>query len=228
MANLLQGSAGGHTARLCAAPAPTDRALCARAASIPGLSPPLARRLSTGEEGSKMPRPKLLRGFICKAGGAGGSGFPQAGKKGCIERLRWAEHGGRSSQSPSWPRSKPGQGVGAGADRQGGQRGSALSRAETSLQSSDKPSFGQVFLGTVNFGANLWVNLSFPYHCPTGILWCLIKGCACYGAGFFIAGISSMTFIFTKHLVSQLWVGLASGPKSHEVKGQASCIADIS
>lgn len=85
-ANRLRGSASGHTARLCARPrAPTDRALCAHAAPSPVLSPLLARQLGAGGGGSKMPRPKLLQGFICKANGAGGSGFPQAVKKGCIE-----------------------------------------------------------------------------------------------------------------------------------------------
>lgn len=45
---------------------------------------------------------------------------------------------------------------------------------------------------------------------------------------FFIGGISSMPPIFAKHLLSQLWLGLASGSKSHEDKGQASCIGAIS
>lgn len=109
-ANRLRGSASGHTACLCARPrAPTDRALCTRAAPSPVLSPLLARQLGAGGGGSKMPRPKLLRGFICKANGAGGSGFPQAVKKGCIERPGWAERGGHGSLSPSaspqqtWP-----------------------------------------------------------------------------------------------------------------------------
>lgn len=114
--------------------------------------------------------------------------------------------------------SKAGQGVGAGADGQGGQRGSAESRAETSLQSSDKPSFGQVCLGTVNVGANLWVNLSFPITALLGFCGVSLRAVLAMGQGFFIAGISSMTFIFTNLP--------AVRPKSHEDKGQASCIGD--
>lgn len=44
---------------------------------------------------------KITWGFICKTNGAGGSGFPQAVKKGCIERPGWAEHRGCGSLSPS-------------------------------------------------------------------------------------------------------------------------------
>lgn len=34
-----------------------------------------------------MPGPRLPWDFVFKADGAGGSGFPQAAKKGCIESL---------------------------------------------------------------------------------------------------------------------------------------------
>lgn len=54
-----------------------------------------------GRDRQKNAQTKITRGFICKADGAGGSGFPQAVKKGCIERPGWAEHRRRSSLGSS-------------------------------------------------------------------------------------------------------------------------------
>lgn len=54
-----------------------------------------------GRERQKNAQTKITRGFICKADGAGGSEFPQAVKKGCIERPGWAEHRRGSSLSSS-------------------------------------------------------------------------------------------------------------------------------
>lgn len=54
-----------------------------------------------GRERQKNAQTKITWGFICKADGSGGSGFPQAVKKGCIERPGWAEHRSHSSLSSS-------------------------------------------------------------------------------------------------------------------------------
>lgn len=105
--------------------APTSGAPSTCAAHSPALSPPLARQLSVKRGGSKMPSPKLRQGFIFKANGAGGSGFPQAAKKGCIESWGGQSTGDTAAPAPAWPHGKHGQ--------RGAKRIGTGSRAETRL-----------------------------------------------------------------------------------------------
>lgn len=56
---------------------------------LPALCHLLCLQGSSAQErgGSAVPGPRLPWDFVFKADGAGGSGFPQAAKKGCIESL---------------------------------------------------------------------------------------------------------------------------------------------
>lgn len=105
-------------------------------------------------------------------------------------------------RAPLRPHSKPGWGVGAGTAGRGGKQDLCWE------QRDQLAGLGQAWfwtgLGTADFRASLQVNLSFPHHCPAGILWCLTKGCACSGAVFYLFHATYFHKVFALSAVAGL------------------------
>ena len=229
-----KSTASGHTAHLCAQPqAPTDGtlcagALCARAAPSPAWSLPLARRLGVGREGSKMPRPELLGVLFVKLTVLEEVDFRRQRRKAALRARGGQSPGDAAARASLRPHSKPIRGAGAGAVRQGGKGDPCREQGRDQLME-----LGQAWLQTgLSVDCQLWgQSPGEPFPSPITLLLGFsgvsLRVVLAMGQ-FFIAGISSMPTISTKHLLSQLWLGLASGPQSHEDKGHGSCIGAIS
>lgn len=159
---------------------------------------------------------KITWGFICKANSAGGSGFLQAVKKGCIERPGWTEHGGRSSPSPSAALQQTRLGSGSRRCQTTGGKGDL--RWEQGRDQLTELGQARFWMG-LSRDCQLW-GQSFPSPITVLLRFSGISLRVVLAMGhFFIDSISSMPSIVTKHLLSQLWLGLASGSKSHEGQG---------
>lgn len=213
---------------VCGPGGATDRALCACASPSPAPFSLLCRAARHGKERQKNAQTKITQGFICKANGAGGSGFPQAAKKGCIESPGWAEHRRHSSLSSSVALLQTQMGSGSSTTGQREQRESVLGAVQRAAHAARTgPVLDRFVWGLQTSGPISGQTIPFPHHCPK-IFWCLIMGCACYGAFYYWWYLFNLFSIFTKHLLFQPQLGLASKFNSYEDKGQVSCMGTIS
>lgn len=213
---------------VCGPGGATDGALCACASPSPAPFSLLCRAARHGKERQKNAQTKITQGFICKANGAGGSGFPQAAKKGCIESPGWAEHRRHSSLSSSVALLQTQMGSGSSTTGQREKRESVLGAVQRAAHAARTgPVLDRFVWGLQTSGPISGQTIPFPHHCPK-IFWCLIMGCACYGAFYYWWYLFNLFSIFTKHLLFQPQLGLASKFNSYEEKGQVSCMGTIS